>query len=179
MEKKIDRRIVMTKRLLKESLIELLKEKDIYHVSIRELCDNADINRSTFYKYYGSQFDLLTDMENDLLEFIAETVNSYEEDPEKLIMSICKYLEDHLEFARLIINNNVDPEFAQKVFAIKSIKDSALKKFRGYKTDAELEYIYAFLTFGAFRMVCIWLNKEKRETPKELAKLVNQMLLFH
>jgi len=179
MEKKTDRRIVMTKRLLKEALIELLKEKDIYHVSIRELCSNADINRTTFYKYYGSQFDLLSDMENDFLEFIAMTVENYEEDPEKIVASICKYLEDHIEFARLIINNNVDPDFPQKVFAIDSIKDSALKKFHGHKSDVELEYIYAFLTFGAFRMVCLWLNKEKRETPAEFAKLVNQMLLFH
>jgi len=178
MEKKTDRRIAMTKRLLKESLIEILKEKDIYHVSIRELCDNADINRTTFYKYYGSQFDLLTDMENDLLEFISRTVQSYEGKPEKIVSSTCEYLEENLEFARLIINNNVDPDFPQRVFAMDSIKDAALKKFRSLKTDAELEYIYAFLTYGAFRMVCIWLNKEKRETPEEFAGLVNQMLLF-
>lgn len=174
----MDRRIVMTKRMLKEALIEMLKEKDIYHVSIRELCDNADINRTTFYKYYGSQFDLLTDMENDLLEFIAKTVKSYEEEPEKIVSYTCKYLEENIEFARLIINNNVDPDFAQKVFSMDSIKDSALKKFRGLKNEAELEYIYAFLTYGAFRMICIWLNKEKRETPEEIAKLLNQMLLF-
>ena len=60
MEKKEDRRIAMTKRLLKAALIELLKEQDIYHISIRELCERADVNRTTFYKYYGSQFDLLT-----------------------------------------------------------------------------------------------------------------------
>jgi len=113
MEKKTDRRIIMTKRLLKESLIEILKEKDIYHVSIRELCDNADINRTTFYKYYGSQFDLLADMENDLLEFISKTVKINEDDPEKIVSSACEYLEDNIEFGRLIINNNVDPAFAQ------------------------------------------------------------------
>ncbi len=62
MEKKEDRRIAMTKRLLKAALIELLKEQDIYHISIRELCERADVNRTTFYKYYGSQFDLLSAM---------------------------------------------------------------------------------------------------------------------
>jgi len=177
MEKKTDRRIVMTKRMLKEALIEMLKEKDIYHVSIRELCEKADINRTTFYKYYGSQFDLLTDMENDLLDFIAQTVSSNEDDPEIIVCSACKYLEDNIEFARLIINNNVDPDFPQKVFAMDSIKNSAIKKFRGSKSESELEYIYGFLTYGAYRMVCEWLNKEKREPPEEFAKLVSQMLL--
>ena len=58
MEKKEDRRVTLTKRMLKDALIDLLREVDIYHVSIRELCQRADVNRTTFYKYYGSQFDL-------------------------------------------------------------------------------------------------------------------------
>ena len=85
MEKKEDRRIAMTKRLLKAALIELLKEQDIYHISIRELCERADVNRTTFYKYYGSQFDLLTDMEKDMLDFIAKAIERHETEPEKII----------------------------------------------------------------------------------------------
>lgn len=76
MEKKEDRRIAMTKRLLKAALIELLKEQDIYHISIRELCERADVNRTTFYKYYGSQFDLLTDMEKDMLGLLSQKPSS-------------------------------------------------------------------------------------------------------
>ena len=113
-----------------------------------------------------------------VLEFISSTVRNYEGEPEKIVASTCKYLEENIEFARLIINNNVDPDFARKVFSMDSIQNSALKKYQDLKTNAEMEYIYAFLTYGAFRMVCIWLNKEKRETPEEFAKLVNQMLLF-
>ena len=177
MKKKENRRIMMTKRMLKEALIEMLKEKDIYHISIRELCENADINRTTFYKYYGSQFDLLTDMENDMIEFLTKTIKSNEADPEKIISSACKYLEENLDFARLIINNNVDPTFAQKLFAMDSIKQSALKKFVGKRSEAELEYMYNFLTYGAFSMMCVWLNKEEREAPEVFAKFINQMML--
>lgn len=137
----------------------------------------ADVNRTTFYKYYCSQFDLLTDMENDMLEFLSQTIKSHEADPEKIIASACYYLEENLDFARLIINNNVDPTFAQKLFAMESLKESALKNFAGSKSEAELEYIYNFLTYGAFRMVCVWLNKEKRETPEAFARLIHQMML--
>lgn len=177
MEKREDRRITMTKRMLKEALIEMLKEKDIYHISIRELCENADVNRTTFYKYYGSQFDLLADMEKDILEFIAKAVRRNEAEPEKIISSVCNYLEENLEFIRLIINNNVDPTFAHSLFAMDSIKESALKKFSADKSENELEYIYNFLTYGAFRMVCVWLNKEERESPETFAKLINQVML--
>ena len=160
MEKKEDRRIAMTKRLLKAALIELLKEQDIYHISIRELCEGADVNRTTVYKYYGSQFDLLTDMEKDMLDFIAKAIERHETEPEKIITAACRYLEENLEFARLIINNNVDPAFAHKLFAMDSLKESARKMLSGSNSETELAYVYNFLTFGAFRMVCVWLNKE-------------------
>ena len=91
MEKKEDRRIAMTRRMLKDALTEMLRETDIYHVSIRELCQRADINRTTFYKYYGSQFDLLTDMENDLLEFLSSTIREYAEDPVRIIETACLF----------------------------------------------------------------------------------------
>lgn len=177
MEKKENRRITMTKRMLKDALIEMLKEKDIYHISIRELCERADVNRTTFYKYYGSQFDLLTDMENDMLDFIAKAIKSNEAEPEKIIASACRYLEDNIEFARLIINNNVDSAFPQKIFDMDTVKSAALRKYPDKQNSAELEYIYNFVTNGAFRIICVWLNKEKRESPENLAKLINQLML--
>ena len=176
MEKKEDRRIKITKRLLKDALIELLKNKDIYHVSVRELCDAADVNRTTFYKYYGSQFDLLADMENDLLEFIMKTIKGNEKDAGRIVAGVCGYLEENLEFARLIINNNVDPDFARKLFAMDAIKQSVRERFSADKSDDEIEYMYGFLTYGAFRAVCVWLNKEERESPEAIGALISQML---
>lgn len=177
MEKKEDRRITMTKRMLKDALIEILQEKDIYHVSVRELCDKADVNRTTFYKYYGNQFELLTDMERDMLDYLAQTVKKNEEDTEKIVSSACAYLEKNLDFARMIFNNNVDPDFARKLFAIESVKARTLKKFYDNKNETELEYIYNFLTYGIFRLIHVWLNKEVRETPEEFAKTIIRPLL--
>lgn len=176
MEKKEDRRVQMTKRMLKDALTETLHEKDIYHISVRELCEKADVNRTTFYKYYSSEFDLLADMENDLLEFLAKTIKGNESDLEKIIVSVCMYLEQNIEFVRLIVNNNIDPSFPQKVFAMDVIKDTARKRLTDVKSEAELEYIYYFLTYGAFSMICVWLNKEKRESPKYIAALIGHMV---
>jgi len=176
MAKKEDRRTAMTKRMLKDALIEMLKEKDIYHISIRELCERADVNRTTFYKYYGSQFDLLTDMENDLLSLLATLVNDPETDTIAAIETACTYLEDHLEFARQIFNNNVDPAFPQKVFSMEAVKEAILKKCDERHADTELEYLYNYMTYGAYRVVYVWLNKEKRESPHEIAGVLKQMI---
>lgn len=45
---KVDRRIKYTKMVLEESFIRLLEKKDISQISIKEICENADINRATF-----------------------------------------------------------------------------------------------------------------------------------
>ena len=177
MEKKEDRRTAMTKRMLKDALIEMLKEKDIYHISIRELCERADVNRTTFYKYYGSQFDLLTDMENDLLFLLASLVKDPEADTIKAIETACTYLEDHLEFARLIFNNNVDPAFPQKVFSLEAVKEAIMEKCGDKHNQNELEYLYNFMTYGAYRVVNVWLNKRERESPHEIAGILAKTLL--
>ena len=177
MEKKEDRRTAMTRRMLKDALIEMLKEKDIYHISIRELCERADVNRTTFYKYYGSQFDLLTDMENDLLFFLAGLVKDPEADTVKAIETACAYLENHLEFARQIFNNNVDPAFPQKVFSMESVKKAVMKKCDDRQEENALDYLYDYMTYGAYRVVCVWLNKRDRESPREIAGILAKTLL--
>ena len=172
MEKKEDRRVAITKRMLKEALTEMLGEVDIYHVSIRELCQRADVNRTTFYKYYGSQFDLLADMENDLLVFLSKTITENAADPNRIIETACSYLEEHLEFGRLILNNNVDPLFPQKIFSLAVLRETVMEKTPGQQDDAVREYLFNYLTYGAYRVISMWLNKEQRETPDQIARLL-------
>ena len=66
-EKKTDRRILKTKRALRESLLYLLKEQPIQKISVSRLCEKSDINRSTFYTYYSSPMDLLESIEDEIL----------------------------------------------------------------------------------------------------------------
>jgi len=56
---KTDRRVKYRKMVLRESLTKLMQEKPISRITIKELCEDADINRATFYSHYNDQFDLL------------------------------------------------------------------------------------------------------------------------
>jgi len=50
-----NQRIRLSKAMLKNGLLKLLKEKSLNEITICELCAVSGINRTTFYKYYGSQ----------------------------------------------------------------------------------------------------------------------------
>ena len=66
-ESTVDRRIRKTKQQLRQSLTALLKEKPIQDITVRELADLADINRGTFYLHYRDVYDLLNQIEEELL----------------------------------------------------------------------------------------------------------------
>lgn len=74
---KLDRRKKYTRMVLKESLIQLLKEKQISSITVKEICDLADINRSTFYAHYSDQFDLLDKTEEELIEEMKGYLSQY------------------------------------------------------------------------------------------------------
>lgn len=171
----MNQRIMLTKKLLKTSLTNMLQTQNIYQISIRELCQNAGINRSTFYKYYGSQFDLLSEMEQDLLVSIEEVLTSENDYSKNAIEQILIYLENDIEFIRLLINSNVDPEFPKKLFSLSPIQ-RMLNDLMADLPDDLNEYLYRFLLFGAYEIVRTWINKEDRQSPEWLAALLFRLI---
>lgn len=167
----MNQRVVLTKKLLKSSLIEMLQTQSIYRISIRELCENAGINRSTFYKYYGNQFDLLNEMEEDLLINIEETLASVEGYDQNVLEQIISYLEKDIDFIRLLLNSNVDPEFPKNLMSMAPIQ-RIIKNQMVDLPEAEQDYYYRFLLFGCYEIVRTWINKEDRESPKAIAELI-------
>lgn len=176
MAAKEDRRVTMTKRMLKDALLDMLKTESIHRISIRDLCERADINRTTFYKYYGSPYALLEDIEGDFLRNIEKSIRENANYSE-LLFSITRYIGDNIELSRLLINSNVDPEFPQKLFSLPSIvqifKDNDL-----WMNDAETEYIYEYAISGTYGMIKRWLNKDGREHPQEMAEIMIRVFIM-
>jgi AcrR family transcriptional regulator len=69
-----DRRVLRTKRLLKQALIELTNEKSYEEITIRDITDQADIGYATFFRHYDGKDDLM-------LEIFTETIDEIESLP--------------------------------------------------------------------------------------------------
>ena len=65
-----NQRVMLTKRLLQEALIRLLKRKPLEKINITELCEEAGINRATFYRHYTLPGEVLYEMETMFVESI-------------------------------------------------------------------------------------------------------------
>ena len=53
----VDRRVRKTQSAIKKAFIQLLKQKDLDHITIHDITEAADINRGTFYLHYEDKYD--------------------------------------------------------------------------------------------------------------------------
>ncbi len=75
----MDHRIEKTKRSIYNAFIEIRSKKPLEKVTVKELCDKAQINKSTFYVYYDDVYDLSDKIENEIMENIIHSVDAPED----------------------------------------------------------------------------------------------------
>ena len=98
-----DRRIKRTKMLLQNALVDLMLEKAVGKISVKELTQKADVNRSTFYLHYLDIYDMLEQMENEFVETIQGFFHDFftplpTSMPLTLFVNISEWLEQDKEY---------------------------------------------------------------------------------
>ena len=77
-EMKLDRKTRYTRKALSDSLIELMRDRPFIKITIMDLCEKADVNRTTFYAHYRDSYDLLLQIEEETLAYFEDMLNKYE-----------------------------------------------------------------------------------------------------
>ena len=170
MEKKENQRVILTKRLLKEAFLEMFETTHIDKIHVRTLCEKAGINRSTFYKYYSSPYDLFTEMENEMLSLVEQELQKCHSLGGSLV-TIFVYLENNINIARLVINKNVSGDFHKKLFSMPSLHKVIDANFQGLRPPVK-DYLISFVTTGYYQMIKDWVNKDVREPISEIVQLI-------
>jgi Transcriptional regulator len=175
-----NQRIRISKKMLKDSLIRLLQKKDIQQISIHEICQDAQINRTTFYKYYGSQYELLNDIEKDVFDELeaclidCEPFSPHTENDG--LTQTLSYFENEREKCLMLINSTTDKEFAEKLFSLPVIQNLIKKNTPQDYTEEQIKYVHTFITHGGYAMIRQWANSENRETPQEMSIIIQKMM---
>ena len=176
MEQKENQRIMLTKQLLKNALLKLLKTVPLHAISIRELCKEAGINRTTFYNHYGSQYDLLGDISQCYLDSIAERLESADssdrESVHRRVTMVLEYIAENVELSILLMNNNIDPGFAERIFSLPEIGDLLETALVNCQDETKRKATISFVIHGSYKLLQDWINEEKRLPPKEQAEMM-------
>ena len=170
-----NQRIRLTKKMLKDSLLVTMKKKNIQNISIKEICELAQVNRSTFYKYYGTEIDLLKDLENVHIQKMQEFLKY--EDSKVIIIKFLTYIEENIEVFKLFLENSYQIDFLEKTLSICFLKmDENESIFIKYENIKKQKYMYDFIVFGCISIITKWISNTSRETPEEIKEIIFHLI---
>ena len=181
-----DRRVRKSKEALKNSLIELMREKPVNNITVKELVTRADLNRSTFYNYYSDIPDILSKLEDELYnEFLytleahipkKEKVVDVSKDAHKFIEDMCSVIKNNYEFCKCIFSKNGDLNFLFKLEEMieNNLKNQLREIFDG-KID-HLTYVYSFFKSGYIGILKEWMKGGCVESSEEIANITYDLI---
>ena len=183
-EEKENRRVKLTKMILKNSLVELMRENSISKISVKMICETADVNRSTFYAHYVDQFALLKDIEQNAFTELKKYINKLEKhlqdrNDQKTtqgIKEILEYIQNNADIFRVLLSDNGDLKFQKDIMLwiqMQTMEDI----WHARNSDTKMrDYVQGFMATGALNIMQTWLKNGMKESPEEMAEFVNKIL---
>lgn len=183
LQKKEDRRVRRTKKLLTQALTQLLQEKQINEITVKELTDLADMNRGTFYLYYKDIFDMLEKIEDGLFEALDEIVSLHEhgdmsQQTKPILLDLFHFIEENQEMCRVLLSPHGDMNFLHRLNEV--VRGKCLKAWpdiRKEKGEADFDYHYSFVVFGCAGIIRAWVNRNCPESAEKMAEMAYSMIL--
>jgi len=180
--KKEDRRVRRTKKLLTQGLFRLMRTKQPKDITVRELADECDINRGTFYLYYRDIFDMLDKVEAELFEKIDTILDEGELSLDAkatypILKEIFSFAGENREICQVLLSERGDIAFLEKLNVFLRAKClTAWQKTHQPSSEEAFDISYAFVIFGCIGILRQWVNSEHPIPAEQAAKLADSML---
>ena len=171
MERKENQRTRITKKMLREALIEILQTTAFQDLTITEICTKAEINRTTFYKYYSNERDLYDEIENDFLNMLRQNL---EKTDKRGLETLLTSITEDPRTARILFNSGVNNNFAQRVFSLPEIANHM--NFKRIANDPNKDKLMFFIFNGGYAIIKEWVNNDFPDSPKELADVISAIV---
>ncbi len=173
-----DRRVRKTKKALRQGLVQLLQEKKLKDITVRELTDAVDLHRGTFYVHYRDIYDLYDKMWQEANQEIRDIFRQYPPEelpggPAPLFRAIMEYAWENRDLCQMLFGPNVDQSLVQELSGIageKCAQDWAVL----YPNIAlpYRDYLQVYVVGGCMGVLRRWVDTGMREPPKEMAALL-------
>jgi AcrR family transcriptional regulator len=172
---KSDARVRYTQRVIKESFLMLLRNKPVNKITVKEVCELAELNRATFYAHYSDCFALKESIEQELLDAFGQSLIYLDGfDVSVLIEAIYKMVETYENACRVLIFGGASPSLIGRMIELaKASSIEVWKKQLHHATDAEIEMLYTHLSNGLMNVVVDGYDRYRRD---EVISFVNRIV---
>lgn len=164
-----------TAKVTRQNLIDafwlLYCKKSIEKITVMEICDVAGYNRSTFYVYFKDAYEILAEIEEqtitveDFKSIVIKNLfygNLFHDHRKKAILkSILEFFEKNKTYLPVLLGENGDPRFRQKV--LKKLTPTVLSMYKELSPQELLEvsYLMEYQSAAMLSMIAKWYANDK------------------
>ena len=179
-KKNVDRRVLKTKRAIRNAFAKLMTEKDINDITIMELAETADINRKTFYNYYSGVHQVVEDIENDILKSYEVLLGTVEfkksmDAPYSLFERFSLLINMDPEFFGYLLSMNGNIKLITRIMTLLKDKTreamTAQLDVEDYKADIMIDFVLS----GMLSVYQHWFNSDRKVPIEEVSQLISRM----
>ena len=176
-----------TKQKLTDALVELCEEKHYYDITVWDICNKAQLYRSTFYRYFETKDDMLREIEH---KYVKQTqaltrnlgdfrADASEEEMQLFLRELTADMEYHQENAKLcrfLLSPGGNLYFQQKMIeSVSRTVEENVQKHGGILIDGDTHYLVHYFASGFISTIYEWLRCGDR-TPEQMARFLLEMI---
>lgn len=173
-----NRRVQYTKRVLKESFLELLLKKPAGQITVTEICQGADVNRTTFYMHYDDVYDLKRKIEDAFFDELVASIDQYFRNGAEYASMIPVYetIAKNEPLCEALFGRYGDDAFLKRCCDIqKEQMVTFLKRQFPSESKQNLENIRCYVMNGCMGVIKNWVYGGMKGDPTQLARLADQL----
>lgn len=179
---KTDARIRYTRQTIQHAFIDLLKQKPLDKITVKEICEKAQINRSTFYKHYEDVYHLMYKLEEAALNHLEVLlIDSKHNGSIHVLTALLTSLLDYQDLIAPLTANTPDSDFPNRLAErCSQYAVSHLSFGDDYLNKPDKQYVYSYLAGGTSMLIQHWLKTGAKEAPAVIAEkidILNQLIL--
>ena len=159
-----------------------MQHKSIKEITVKELVEEVDINRSTFYLHYTDIYNMLETIENDLQDEILKIIQEHPVSPFNeasfpFIEDIFLILWENKDICSALLGPNGDMSFVSRIESIISEHSLKVLKATFPENMDSLKYSYSFCLTGCIGLIKTWLDSDTGESPQHMADLTFRLIM--
>ncbi|WP_286229659.1 TetR/AcrR family transcriptional regulator [Neobacillus mesonae] len=189
-ERAAEKRVNRTKRLIRDTLTELIEEKGFEGVTVRDLTERAKINRGTFYLHYQDKYDLLEQSEDEVIKGIVQLVHEIspieavaytsQNEPFPIIQKLFEYFQENANFMKVILGPKGDPAFQVKLRELitETFLNKMAKEINSEEMMVPVEFLTTYVSAAHVGVIQHWLETGMEKSPREMTLILAKMTLL-
>ena len=171
---KVDRRVIRTKRAIKNAFAKLLTEKDMNDITISDIAAVADINRKTFYNYYGGVHEVISDIEDDIIRHVDEALTDIDfkdslESPYLVFEKLTAVINTDMDFFGYLLSMNSNVSLVSKIADLLKSKIKAVILQYIEIDEFSMNVMLEFMISGMVAVYKRWFNSDRSEPVEEIS----------